>query len=78
MAGIPPNQANAFLDNFKPTFSKFLFAYQASFPYMPRQMEYQLREELLKLQRALQEHTLELIMERIFFEMERWDWSQIR
>lgn len=75
-AGATKQQVDEFLKQFKPTFQKFQFEYQIKMPSMPEDVAQGVTAEMNKLQKAIQEHTMQLVMERLMFELKLFDWRK--
>lgn len=73
-AGATEDQVEKFLKQFKPTFEKFLFEYQMKLPSMPESLAAEITEEMNKFEKALQDYSAGLVMERLMREIETFDW----
>lgn len=73
-AGATKEQVEEFLKQFKPTFEKFLFEYQMKLPSMPESLAADITEEMSKFEKALQDYSAGLVMERLMREIETFDW----
>lgn len=74
-AGATEEQVQKFLKQFKPTFEKFLFEYQVKLPPMPESLVAEITEEMSKFEKAIKDHNMGLVMDRLLLEIELFDWQ---
>ncbi|MEZ7493374.1 hypothetical protein QO198_17660 [Pseudoalteromonas distincta] len=73
-AGASNEQVDTFLEQFKPIFNQFMFNYEMKLPPMEQTIAEGVISEITRFQEELKKHNVNLLMERLMFEMKLFKW----